>query len=393
MAKQPRGKAGGTKARAPAKRGTAKRPPAKRAATTARKAPTVPETGPVTLEEARALVAARRARRGSRKSLPKTAEASPSPAPVGLQRKELEKERDAEIAQRVRDYAETMRIMKERGARAPRGRKGGPKAGGPKGVGPKGGGAGSGFAPLQILAEGDSWFDYPVPFFGGGVIPRLQNRVGVPILSLAKAGDEVRYMLGVKERKVLAQHLLDGSPAGGGWDVLLFSGGGNDIVDNPMALWVRDFQEGVPPAELVHWPRFEAALALVRAGYEDLIEMRDRHSPDTHLVFHGYDFALADGRGACGLFGPWLKPTFDLRGFPPDGPAARGVVKAMLLRFAEMLTELATRTKVTFVNGQGTLPLRPSSWDNELHPSSAGFDRFATLFHAKLRELFPERVA
>jgi hypothetical protein len=26
--------------------------------------------------------------------------------------------------------------------------------------------------PLQIFAEADSWFDYPVPFFGGGIIPR-----------------------------------------------------------------------------------------------------------------------------------------------------------------------------------------------------------------------------
>jgi hypothetical protein len=54
--------------------------------------------------------------------------------------------------------------------------------------------------PLQIFAEADSWFDYPVPFFGGGIIPRLENRLGVPILNLAKAGDEVRCMLGVEER-------------------------------------------------------------------------------------------------------------------------------------------------------------------------------------------------
>ena len=53
--------------------------------------------------------------------------------------------------------------------------------------------------------RGDSWFDYPVPFFGGGIIPRLENRLGVPILNLAKAGDEVRYMLGVEERTLLSR--------------------------------------------------------------------------------------------------------------------------------------------------------------------------------------------
>jgi hypothetical protein len=122
-----------------------------------------------------------------------------------------------------------MTIMKKRGARRPR----------PKGAAktkreepaPEGGS----FVPLQIFAEGDSWFDYPIPFFGGGIIPRLENRFGVPILHLAKAGDEVRYMLGVEERTLLTEHLTNGCPAGGPWDVLLFSGGGNDIVDNPMA--------------------------------------------------------------------------------------------------------------------------------------------------------------
>ena len=122
-------------------------------------------------------------------------------------------------------------------------------------------------------------------------------------------------MLGVEERILLTEQLTNGCPAGGPWDVLLFSGGGNDIVDNPMALWIRDWDPALPPIDTIHKSRFQTALALVRAGYEDLIELRDNLSPGTHLVFHDYDFAIPDGRGICG-FGPWLKPTFDLRKFP-----------------------------------------------------------------------------
>lgn len=275
-----------------------------------------------------------------------------------------------------------MTLLKARGARAP----GAAPAGTATALA-----AAAGFPPLQILAEGDSWFDYPA-FFRGGIIPRLARRLGVPILNLAKAGDEVRFMMGVEERTLLTRQLRDGCPAGGPWDVLLFSGGGNDIVDNPMALWIRDFDPAVPPAALVDGPRFTAALTLVKAGYEDLIALRDRLSPTTQLVFHGYDFAIPDGRGVCRLFGPWLKPTFDLRGFP-DIAAGQAVVRAMLLQFAAMLTALATRPGVTFVNGQGTLAPQTASWDNELHPSAAGFDAFADLFAARLRALFPGRVA
>jgi hypothetical protein len=345
---------------------------------------TAPDAGPVSLAEAKALAQAKHPKLAAvRESVaPPT-----SPAAVGAERERLEKERRDEFTRRVREYKATMEIMKKRGARRPRPQKAA-KPRDDEEAAPEA----ESFVPLQIFAEGDSWFDYPVPFFGGGIITRLENRLGVPILNLAKAGDEIRYMLGVEERILLTEHLTNGCPAGGPWDVLLFSGGGNDVVDNPMALWIKDWDPALPPIDLIHKSRFQTALALVRAGYEDLIELRDNLSLSTHLIFHDYDFAIPDGRGICG-FGPWLKPTFDLRKFPL-GVARREVVKAMLLQFAAMLTSLAgTASNVTFINGQGTLKPQTSSWHNELHPSKAGFERFADIFRDKLKALFPNRVA
>jgi hypothetical protein len=345
---------------------------------------TAPDAGPVSLAEAKALAQAKHPKLAAvRESVaPPT-----SPAAVGAERERLQKERRDEFTRRVREYKATMEIMKKRGARRPRPQKAA-KPRDDEEAAPEA----ESFVPLQIFAEGDSWFDYPVPFFGGGIVTRLENRLGVPILNLAKAGDEIRYMLGVEERIILTEHLTNGCPAGGPWDVLLFSGGGNDVVDNPMALWIKDWDPALPPIDLIHKSRFQTALALVRAGYEDLIELRDNLSPGTHLIFHDYDFAIPDGRGICG-FGPWLNPTFDLRKFPL-GVARREVVKAMLLQFAAMLTSLAgTASNVTFINGQGTLKPQTSSWHNELHPSKAGFERFADIFRDKLKALFPNRVA
>jgi hypothetical protein len=343
----------------------------------------VPDTGPVTLEEARALAHVSQPAMAAR-AVRKEVAPPISPAAIGAEREKLKAEQRTERARRISEYRATMMVMKRRGARGPR------AAAFDAAGGPPAAAADGSFDPLQILAEGDSWFDYPVPFFGGGIIPRLEHRLGVPILNLAKAGDEVRYMLGVEERAVLVENLTNGSPAGGPWDVLLFSGGGNDIVGNPMALWVDDWNPAVPPVGHIKKPRFDAALELVRAGYEDLIASRDQLSPHTMLVFQGYDFALPDGRGICG-FGPWLKPTFDLRKFPTLA-AGQAVVKVMLQQFAAMLTSLSGPT-VTFINGQGTLSPQPSSWDNELHPEKAGFEKFADLFQAKLKVLFPNRVA
>ncbi len=378
------------RAKPAAKARAAVKKPAKAAARSAprpRKAPTV--GGPVTLEEARALARAVQPKRALRR-----APAGPpaSPASVGEERERLEAQQRAERERRTREYKATMEIMKRRGARraAPRRAAKGAAKGRRRAPGAPAAPA-AGFQPLQVFAEGDSWFDYPPFLFKGGIIPRLESRLGVPILNLAKAGDEVRFMLGVEQRMRLAELLTEGCPAGGPWDLLLFSGGGNDIVDNPMALWVRDWDPTVPPATLINQPRFDAALALVRAGYEDLITLRDKLSPNTHLVFHGYDFAIPDGRGICHL-GPWLKPTFDLRGFPTRA-AAFAVVEAMLKQFAAMLTTLAVHPKVTFINGQGTLAPNTSAWHNELHPDRDGFEKFAELFYQQLRPLFPGRVS
>ena len=354
-----------------------KRAPARRRATAAE--------GPVTLDEALAL-ARRRVpatpvrrqalnRRGTNKPVEREV--------INEDRRKLEIATDAENKRRIAEYRETMRILEKRGAK-PSAAAGGPTrraAQAPKVI----------KQPIRVFAEGDSWFDYPVPFFGGGVIPRLQKRLGVPVLSLAKAGDEVRFMLGVKERKILDKHLRDGAPSGGAWDALLFSGGGNDIVDNPMALWIRDFDRAIPLEDHIHPQRFQTALALVRAGYEDLIEMRDRLTPNTVLLFNAYDFAIPDGRNICSL-GPWLKPTFDLRKFPSQA-AGFAVVKEMLTRFRSMLVTLAAAsTRVEVIDTQGTLNPVVASWHNELHPQKAGFEQFAAKFRDKLKELFPDRA-
>ncbi len=294
------------------------------------------------------------------------------------------------MERRISDYKATMEIMKKRGVKGL-----GAQAASPGVLRAPGLAAGAAAAPvatpqpLQIFAEGDSWFDYPVPFFGGGIIPRLESKLGVPILNLAKAGDEVRYMMGVDERRILEKHFIDGCPAGGPWDVMLFSGGGNDIVGAPMALWVKDYVAG---GTAINQPRYDDALGMVTAGYEDLITMRNTLSPTTHLVFHAYDWALPDGRGICGM-GPWLKPTFDVRKFPTTLATRSAVVKQMLVQFATILNSLATKNPdVTFINGQGTLAPITSSWHNELHPSRGGFNQFATLFQSKLKALFPTRV-
>ena len=293
---------------------------------------------------------------------PRRPTAKPSPRTVAASRRALQRRVRADRAQRYKEYrawlTATPRWVRAGVAEA---------------------------RPLRILAEGDSWFEYPVPGGGGGVIVQLKDLIHLKILNMAHHGDEVRQMLALSQREEILKRLTDSEIT---FDALLFSGGGNDLVGDQFVLWLRDSQPGVPPEDLLDGPRVEAALGVVEAGYRDLITMRDQHSPNTRIFFHGYDFPRVTGKGVCGV-GPWLKPSLDFRGIH-DPEAQFRVVRALLLRFASMLQSLAAPPKnVFYVQTQGTLN-PDADWANEIHPTAGGFKKIAQRFRTALKAQFPQ---
>jgi len=237
----------------------------------------------------------------------------------------------------------------------------------------------------RILAEGDSWFDYPIPFSGGGVIDHLKRISGADILNLAKAGDEVRNMMGVKQRKRIEELLGDKTL---NFDVFLFSGGGNDIAGDQCCLWLNPASSTASASDAINTSRFKVALDLIEVGYRDLIAIRDRLAPNCVIVGHGYDTPQPSKVGVCGL-GPWLKPSMDYRGWtiPSDQFT---IAKQMLGEFALMVKRLSeTTNKFVYVQTQGLLnPV--TEWANEIHPNSAGFQKVAAAFNNELAKLFPK---
>ncbi|MBI5100305.1 MAG: SGNH/GDSL hydrolase family protein [Nitrospirae bacterium] len=240
-------------------------------------------------------------------------------------------------------------------------------------------------ARIKILAEGDSWFEYPMD--KGGVIDHLENLLNVPICNMAHHGDEVRQIMGVSQREELQTRLSDDELR---FDALLFSGGGNDLVGDQFCLWLNDYKSGGSPGALINRSRLAAVLAIIEAGYRDLIAITKALSPETKIFLHGYDFPMATGKGVC-FVGPWLKPSLELRGIE-DEAAQFEVVKEILTQFASILKSLAASNpgRVFYVPTQNTLQPTPSWWANEIHPSSAGFMKIAEVFEAEIREQFPD---
>lgn len=245
----------------------------------------------------------------------------------------------------------------------------------------------AGRGPLNIFAEGDSWFDYPlsqdtINWIGSGGNPRPY------ILNLAHHGDAATEVLGVSRRKRIIQNLSDGE--NGAFDAMLFSAGGNDLAGDQFCLWLKNHVAGAKPAQGVDRQRLANIVGVVKAAYVDLIEICAKTSPGCVLFVHAYDFAQPTNKGVCGL-GPWLAPSLDLRGWT-QFPQAAEVVKEVLLEFDKLLAELeAQHRNVVYVRTQRTLA-PDSEWANELHPKEPGFRKIAGVFLEALRTKFRNRI-
>jgi len=240
---------------------------------------------------------------------------------------------------------------------------------------------------LRLLAEGDSWFDYPwILGTRGGVIDHLKGLTGHEILNLAHHGDEVRQMMGLRQRRRLEAAL--GDPALG-FDALLFSGGGNDLVGDQFCLWLRERADGMAPADALDRQRLGSVLMVLDAGYRELIAIRDRRAPRCCIVTHGYDFPQPSDKGVAGQ-GPWMKPSLDYRGW--RGRDEQFEIAKLLLRgFDKLLAgiELEQRQAnrpFVYVRTQGLLS-RDADWQNEIHPNRGGFEKVARAFAAALASL------
>jgi hypothetical protein len=91
------------------------------------------------------------------------------------------------------------------------------------------------FQRPNLVAEGDSWFDYPKKWTQrGNIIDHIQSwtRGKANLLRLESNGDEATQMLSNEQRHKLTEVLHDAATKSTlrPIDALLFSAGGNDLV-------------------------------------------------------------------------------------------------------------------------------------------------------------------
>jgi hypothetical protein len=239
-------------------------------------------------------------------------------------------------------------------------------------------------AARWLVAEGDSWFDYP----GSDILDYLEDVYGYEVESLAKAGHRIEDMAYARGQlddlaRKLEKLLWEGKDV----RAILLSGGGNDVMGTEFGMFLEHVRSGLAPlnarvVEGVIRERVRTAYLHILTRVTTVAEsVLGRRVP---ILVHGYSGPVPDGRGVLGGFwflpGPWIAPGFRDKGFP-DAELQRRIqiVGQLIDRFNEMLIEVASLPDfphVHYVNLRGSLSTGANYrdfWANELHPTEPGF--------------------
>jgi len=241
-----------------------------------------------------------------------------------------------------------------------------------------------------LLAEGDSWFDYPFH----DILKNLGDDYGYEIHSVAHSGDAVEIMAyGEGQLDDFARALETVLRSGTAPKAILLSGGGNDVAGDAFAMLINHKLSPAPGlnAEILEGvlrQRIRYAYATILSAVTQLcIRYLGRAVP---VLVHGYGYPVPDGRGFLGgwgpLPGPWLEPGFRQKGF--DKLEERIPIAVQLIdAFNAMIAELAAQpefAQVHYVDLRPELSNKLSDykrwWDNELHPTERGFDAVTKRF-------------
>jgi hypothetical protein len=245
-----------------------------------------------------------------------------------------------------------------------------------------------------LIAEGDSWFDYP--FYD--VLQNLEGVHQFKVESTAHKGDTLEsivYELGQLSGLALKMSRL--AETGKMPVAILLSGGGNDIAGPELTLLLNHAKSGLPKInERIVAGVFDVRL---RTSYLTFIQAVTNLSNlyfkrSVPVLIHGYDYPIPDGRGYAGgwgfLPGPWFKPYFEQKGYNAVTENA-ATLKVLVDRFNSIIEAIPKQPgyeHVCYVPVKGTLSpqLVPpqqyqSDWGNELHPTRTGFRKVAAKFN------------
>ena len=294
---------------------------------------------------------------------------------------------------------------------------------------------------VVVLAEGDSWFQFPrIPVLGRvvrDILDHLMDRKDMCLESIAAGGDWLSNMLHSRE---YVEALSQLEP-----DVFLFSGGGNDllgegragnmVVHNRNALDLRAVLVGTGPRANLYdkrtsqypnevgeeprynWNRFAHGLTVLADEFFQFLNLvfvqyllfltnlrQSTRFQDMLVVTQGYDFVVPKRKSTAPFWairryvnnaigsGKWLWIPFEKKELNEE--RMNGAAYAMVFEFNELL--------MSIVNSDGVGPMAhidsrgqagdDADWYDEIHLTSKAFERVAKLYVLCMRNWLDDNL-
>ncbi|MCB1901156.1 hypothetical protein [Cognatazoarcus halotolerans] len=233
-----------------------------------------------------------------------------------------------------------------------------------------------------ILAIGDSWFWYPRNNVLQALVehPRLKDPYRFMQLLGYNGAKLEQYVFGRYARD-LEKHLSPGFRTA--YSAIMISGAGNDAVDYKLSL-AKDCSSITDPAACLDEAALQGFIGKLMAAMGALVQRitlaygGESGRPD--IFIHCYDYPVPDGRGFkladLKVTGPWLKPAMSSRKVDKTLTFRTEVCRALIDHIARVYKDFAaSQSRVYCIDSRGCLinEKYKKDWDNELHPSKAGF--------------------
>jgi lysophospholipase L1-like esterase len=252
------------------------------------------------------------------------------------------------------------------------------------------------FYKKRILCEGDSWFSIgAIP--SSNLLYPLKFAESTVLYNIAKPGDTIINMATMVKNPEL-EKLLGLERFAIRWDMILLSGGGNDLIARMNKVVCSPAQgAGEHLLDYVNLSELGRLKVDIQRAYMDIAAMRDSEhslSKGVPIVTHIYDYPTPRNAPArflmFGIAGPWLCPAFLTQGIPESKWVS--LSDYLFDWLGQTIMELQLKIDNFHVVSTRDLLVRASlgelgnsgDWKNEIHPNEDGYEKLAAAVSPEL---------
>ena len=225
-------------------------------------------------------------------------------------------------------------------------------------------------AKIRIVAEGDSWFQYPLILHD--VIDHLMDEETFAVLCFSDAGDLLKEMVAKAE---FHEALVKETP-----QFFLISGGGNDLVAGAgLTRLLKRPGASFQASDLINHVELASFKSQIVSDFTRLFSNVLTQAPNIKILCHGYSYPVPNR-------GPWLGRPMEAMGIG-DRQVQQEVIRIIFDEINAAIRNVADSfpNSAFYLDVKGVVPAH--GWYDELHPHSRYYGAVAAVFKEKILKL------